>query len=127
MRQGRKFLSLAIAMTFLAIAAMPLATPHAALAAGKSAAANGSTKSRNTLRQFTGYVSSVDKTTLTVEKRGKKPQSRVFAKHDALRTTGGDIEKNAHVTVYYREDGGRSVAHRVVVKQDEDDDSTKDR
>lgn len=127
MRQARQFLSLAIAVLFFAIAAMPLATPRAALAAGKSAVGNGTAKTRNTLRQFTGYVSSVDKTTLTVEKRGKKPQSRVFAKHDGLRTTGGDIEKDAHVTVYYREDGGRSVAHRVVVKQDEDDDSTKDR
>ena len=56
-----------------------------------------------------------DKTTLTVEKRGKKPESRVFTKDAELKTTG-DLEQDARVTVYYREEGGQSVAHRVVVK-----------
>jgi hypothetical protein len=31
-------------------------------------------------------------------------------------TTTGDVGKNARVTVYYRDESGRSVAHRVVVK-----------
>jgi hypothetical protein len=39
----------------------------------------------------------------------------VFTKHAELKTTG-DLEEDAHVTVYYREEGGQSVAHRVVVK-----------
>ncbi len=72
-------------------------------------------RAANTLRQFTGYVSAIDKTSITVEKRGKVPETRVFAKHEELRTTG-DVEKDARVTVYYREEGGQSIAHRVVVK-----------
>jgi hypothetical protein len=50
-----------------------------------------------------------------VEKRGKKPQTRVFSRHAEMKSTG-DLEKDARVTVYYRDEGGRSVAHRVVVK-----------
>jgi len=73
------------------------------------------TRSKNLLRQFTGYVSAIDKSSITVEKRGKKPETRVFTKHDEMRTTG-DVEKDARVTVYYREEGGKSIAHRVVVK-----------
>jgi hypothetical protein len=121
MRQGRQFLALATALALIAGVVTPLAAAHAA---GKTATSTAS-KTRTSYRQFTGYVTAFDKTTLTVEKRGKKPESRVFTKHDALRTTG-DLEKDAHVTVYYREEGGHSVAHRVVVKVDEDD-STKDR
>jgi hypothetical protein len=122
MRQGRQFLSAAVALALFVGAVAPLATAHAA---GKSATSTAS-KTRNSYRQFTGFVTALDKTTLTVEKRGKKPETRVFTKHDALRTTG-DLEKDAHVTVYYREEGGHSVAHRVVVKDDEDTDSTTDR
>jgi hypothetical protein len=122
MRQGRQLLSLAVALALITGAVAPLATAHAA---GKSAAGTAS-KTRNTYRQFTGFVTAFDKTTLTVEKRGKKPETRVFTKHDAFRTTG-DLEKDARVTVYYRDEGGHSVAHRVVVKDDEGDDSTKDR
>ena len=69
----------------------------------------------NALRQFSGYVSAIDQTSITVEKRGKKPETRVFVKLDEMRTTG-DIAKDAHVTVYYHDDGGKAVAHRVVVK-----------
>jgi hypothetical protein len=122
MRQGRQFLSAAVALALFVGAVAPLAAAHAA---GKSATSTAS-KTRNSYRQFTGFVTALDKTTLTVEKRGKKPETRVFTKHDALRTTG-DLEKDAHVTVYYREEGGHSVAHRVVVKDDEDTDSTTDR
>ena len=67
------------------------------------------------LRQFTGYVSAIDKTSITVEKRGKNPEARVFTMHDEMRTTG-DVEKDARVTVYYRDEGGKAIAHRVVVK-----------
>ena len=122
MRQGKQFLSLAIAFALIAIVAAPLKAPRAAEAA-RSAAGASATKSRNTLRQYTGFVTAVDKTSLTVEKRGKKPQTKVFAKHAELRITG-DVEKDAHVTVYYREEGGHSVAHRVVVKEDEDGPTT---
>ena len=72
-------------------------------------------RAANGLKQFTGYVSAVDKSSITVEKRGKKPETRVFEKLDEMKTTG-DVAKDARVTVFYREEGGRSVAHRVVVK-----------
>jgi hypothetical protein len=67
------------------------------------------------LRQFTGWVTASDKSTLTVEKRGKQPRTVVFSKHAELKTTG-DVEKDARVTVYYHDDGGQLTAHRVVVK-----------
>ena len=72
-------------------------------------------KARNAMHQFTGYVTAVDQGTLTVEKRGKKPRTVVFAKHAEMKTTG-DVVKSVRVTVYYRDEGGRSVAHRVIVK-----------
>lgn len=117
MKQGSKPLSLGVALAVGALAMLPLVAPpsgDAQAARGKSVAASES-KSKTGLRQFTGIVTALDKTTLTVEKRGKKPQSRVFTRHAELKTTG-DLEKDAHVTVYYRNDGKQAVAHRVVVK-----------
>ena len=67
------------------------------------------------MRQFTGYVSAIDKQSITVEKRGKSPETRVFTKHDEMSLTG-DVGKDARVTVYYREDGGKAIAHKVVAK-----------
>ena len=86
---------------------------HAAAKAGtKSAAA----KSKGpTSRQFTGYVTALDKTKFTVEKRGKQARTVVFSKHAEMKTTG-DLEKDARVTVYYRDEDGQPTAHRVVVK-----------
>ena len=72
-------------------------------------------RAANTLRQFTGFVSAIDKQSITVEKRGKKPETRVFTKDDAMSSTG-DVEKDARVTVFFREEGGKSIAHKVVVK-----------
>src|SRR5262249_9592714 len=93
------------------------ATPRIDGAAGakQTDAPSRGKRTANTLRQFTGYVSAIDKTSITVEKRGKNPETRVFTKHDEMRTTG-DVEKEARVTVYYRDDGGKAIAHRVVVK-----------
>jgi hypothetical protein len=84
-----------------------LAAPLAHAAPSKSAG--------NALRQFTGIVTSLDKATLTVEKRGKSPRTVVFTRHAEMKTTG-EIDKNARVTVYYRDEGGKSIAHRVVAK-----------
>jgi len=67
------------------------------------------------LRQFSGVVTALDKTTITVEKSGKKPKTMVFVKHAEMRTTG-EIDKAARVTVYYRDEDGHPVAHRVVVR-----------
>lgn len=116
MRQGSKSLAAGVATALWALAMMPLVAPQAmqAGAAGKSAATS-TTKSSGAQRQFTGFVTALDKSTITVEKRGKKPQSRTFARHAELQTDG-DLAKEARVTVYYRDEGGQSIAQRVIVK-----------
>ena len=117
MRQGSKSLAVGIATALWALAMMPLVAPNAmqAGAAGKSTPAASSSKSSKAQRQFTGFVTALDKNTITVEKRGKKPQSRTFARHAELQTDG-DLTKEARVTVYYRDEGGQSIAQRVIVK-----------
>lgn len=119
MKQGWKPLSVGAALVTGVLALMPLVAPASgdAQAARRASAETKTAKAKNGLRQFTGIVTAIDKTTLTVEKRGKKPQSRVFTRHAELKTTG-ELEKDAHVTVYYRTEGGQAVAHRVVVKPD---------
>ena len=120
MRQGWKQMSLGAALALGVLAAQPLVpTQHRdAQAAPRASATKSAAKATNNLRQFSGIVTALDKSTLTVEKRGKNPQSREFTKHAELKTTG-DLEQDARVTVYYREEGGQSVAHRVVVKSKE--------
>jgi hypothetical protein len=127
MKQGWKPLSLGVALAVGALAILPLVAPHTAdaRAARVSSVSKGASKSKNGLRQFTGIVTALDKATLTVEKRGKKPQSRVFTRDAELKITG-ELEKDARVTVYYREAGGQVVAHRVVVKP-EGEGSSSDR
>ena len=116
MQNGWKPLSLGVvfALGVLALSPLAFARHGDAFAAEKSSKSTSAAKSKN-LRQFTGIVTALDKSTLTVEKQGKKPQSRVFTRHAELKTTG-DLEQDARVTVYYREEDGRAVAHRVVVK-----------
>jgi len=106
-----KLRALITAMALMIAAPLPV---HAASAKSPTTT-KSSAKSKNSLRQFTGVVTALDKTSITVEKGGKKPKTMVFEKHAEMRTTG-DVEKDARVTVYYREDGGHTVAHRVVVK-----------
>ena len=93
----------------------PSRVMHRSESPARTEASAGAKKSAAGLRQFTGYVTSMDATTVTVEKRGKKPETRVFTKHDELRTTG-DVAKETRVTVFYRDEGGRSIAHRIVAK-----------
>ena len=113
MRQGWIAVPLAAAL----LCAVPAIGASHALAAPAKGTAAPSTAKKASLRQFTGWVTALDKSTITVEKRGKNPRSMTFVKHDEMRTTG-EIEKDARVTVYYREEGGRAVAHRVVVKSE---------
>ena len=118
MRQGWKIVSLCAALALAAPIAAPIA--HASTAKSTSASKSGVSSSKAkakklSLRQFTGVVTALDKTSITVEKGGKKPKTMVFTKHEEMHTTG-DVVKDARVTVYYREDGGHVVAHRVVVK-----------
>ena len=107
MRQGWK-----LACAAAALALVTAGAPQA-LAAGSGVKSSASGKA--SYRQFTGYVTAIDKSSITVEKRGKTPESRTFVKDASLSTTG-EIEKNAHVTVYYRDKDGQPVAHKVVVK-----------
>ena len=99
----------------LAIALIAALAPVAADAAKAAAKPAATASAKKSLRQYTGWVTALDKTSLTVEKRGQKPESKVFVKHAEMTSTG-DVEKEAKVTVYYRDEGGRPVAHKVVVK-----------
>ena len=45
-------------------------------------------------RQFSGWVTALDKTSLTVEKRGKLAKTLVFFRHAEMKTSG-DLEKDA--------------------------------
>ena len=120
MRQGWKSLSPGVALATCVLAALPLVAPRseAAGAAGKASAAKSEAKAKNGQRQFTGIVTAIDKSTFTVEKRGRKPQTRVFSRHAEIRTEG-DLAKDARVTVHYREQGGQAIAHRVIVKPED--------
>ncbi len=119
MRQGWKSYARGIAFALCALLALSLVAPGAgeAEAAGRSSAVSGEAKAKakEARRQFTGVVTALDKTTITVEKRGKKPQSRVFSRHAETRTEG-DLARDARVTVHYREEGGQAIAERVVVR-----------
>ncbi len=82
MKQGRMVLALGAALALMA-------TPHAAPAAAKpdgtpkAPASAPAAKSRNSLRQFTGYVTALDHASLTVEKRGRSPRTMVFTRDTA--------------------------------------------
>ena len=112
MRQGWVALALVMALALPCVTLRPVVGSAAAATSGEAAV---TTKKSATMRQFTGYVTAVDASKLTVEKRGKKPESKTFTRHADLKATG-EIEKEARVTVYYRDEGGRAVAHKVVVK-----------
>lgn len=115
MKQGRWIASLALA-AMLATVALPAAQAVAAPRKSAASSATASPKKKSyAFRQFTGVVSALDGTSLTVEKTGKQAKTMVFSKHENLKTTG-ELAKDARVTVYYREEGGRPVAHKVVVK-----------
>lgn len=112
MMKNRMFLPFALAALLFATL-MPAAPVHAA--AKKSGAAATSAKKSYAYHQFTGVVTSFDKASFTVEKAGKAPKTMVFSRSAEMKTSG-ELEKDARVTVYYREEGGKTVAHKVVVK-----------
>jgi len=114
MKQGRLLLPLALAAA-LAVAGGPVARVDAAPKKSGEAPAVTTKRKSYAFHQFTGVVTALDKTTLTVEKSGKDTKSLVFTKFTDMKTTG-DLQKDARVTVFYREEGGHPVAHKVVVK-----------
>jgi len=115
MNHGRTWMALALAAT-LAVATQAPAPP--ALAAAKTQARTASeagAAKRKALHQFTGVVTAVDKNTITVEKGGKNAKKMTFER-DAEMRTDGDLARDARVTVYYRDEDGKAVARKVVVK-----------
>jgi hypothetical protein len=112
MKQGRMWITVALS-ALLALSAVTAVRVEAA--PRKSTAASTTKRAGVSLHQFSGVVTALDKSSLTVEKAGKNARTMVFAKHAEMRTTG-DLEKDARVTVWYRDEGGHPVAHKVVVK-----------
>jgi len=109
MRQGWKHAALAALLVAAALApiareagAAPKQTPTARPA-------------RVTLHQFSGVVTAIDKTSLTVEKQGHSPRTMQFVRDEKM-TTQGEVQARSHVTVYYRDENGKPKAHRVVVR-----------
>jgi len=118
MKQGRHWISACALVACMTGAAWVGSVADAAVAhaAAKAAAKAETSKSKGAgTRQFSGWVTALDKTSLTVEKRGKLARTVVFSKHAEMKTVG-DLEKDARVTVYYRDEDGQPTAHRVVVK-----------
>lgn len=113
MKQSRKVFALCVALALVAVTAAAL--PAFAARKAEASATSTSAKAKQATRQFTGVVTALDKTSLTVEKGGKKPSTMVFTRHAEMRTVG-DLEKDTRVTVYYRAEGRETVAVRVVVK-----------
>lgn len=120
MRQGWKFLALCAALATI-VATAPIA--NAARAAKKDVPGAAVEKPvKKSLRQFTGFVTAIEKQNFSVEKRTKKnTRSMSFEKHAEMRVQG-ELVEGAKVTVYYRSDGKQDVAHRVVVKVPPDPD-----
>ena|SRR5881394_492790 len=116
MKHARMLAPLALA----AVVALPVfaADAHAAAKRAAKAASSESQpapRKAATYRQFSGTVVSLDASSITVEKGGKTPKQMVFSRHTAMRSTG-EVAKDARVTVYWRDEAGKPVAHRVVVK-----------
>ena len=119
MKHARMLAPLALAAALVAPALSGAVSPADAAPKRSSQAAVPGHPAKSgraaTYRQFTGTIVALDASSLTVEKGGKTPKQMVFARHAAMRSTG-DVEKDARVTVYWREEAGQPVAHRVVVK-----------
>ena len=116
MRSMRILMAAGVLMACVAGGTITVRAADGAAPAARAAAAPRAAKSAgNATRQFTGWVTAVDNASLTVERRGKQPRTMVFTRH-ARMTTQAEVGKDAHVTVYYRDDGGQLTAHRVIVK-----------
>lgn len=114
MHHGRTWTALGLALALAVSAQAPVAAPAHAASKTAQAGEAGASK-RKALRQFTGTVTAVDKNTITVEKGGKNAKRMTFQR-DAEMRTDGDLARDARVTVYYRDEDGKPVARKVVVK-----------
>ena len=104
--------SLALAALLAAVALAPVA---AAAAPARAASPPAAPRRSAGYHQFTGVITALDKSTITVEKSGRAAKTMVFARDEQMRTQG-ELEKDARVTVWWRDEAGHPVAHRVVVK-----------
>ena len=119
MRQGLRALAacVALAITLGAVAPVVSSVTDVAFAATKSSSSTTATKSTKAkTRQWTGSIVELEESSLTVTKGKKKPQKMTFSRSKATRVQG-DLEEGSRVTVYYRTDGKKAVAHRIVVKE----------
>lgn len=107
-------LGVALALAVLGAGTMP-SLAHAAKRGASGATTTRSAKKTAALHQFSGVVTAVDATSLTVEKGGKAAKTMKFERPAGM-TTQGELARDARVTVFYRDEEGRTVAHRVVVK-----------
>jgi hypothetical protein len=114
MQHARRFAPWILAAAL--VAPLTLSATHAMAAPKRErhTATTSSTK-RAGYHQFSGTVVSIDGSSLTVEKGGKTPKQMVFARAASLRP-GDDLGKDSRVTVFWREEGGKAVAHRVVTR-----------
>lgn len=118
MKHVRMLAPLALAAGFaVALAGFAPVAQAAAKRSSKAAATETQAAPRKAAayHQFTGTVVSLDAASITVEKGGKTPKQMVFTRHSTMRSTG-DVAKDSRVTVYWRDEAGKPVAHRVVVK-----------
>ena len=95
MRQG----GIRAAWTALGIACVLASAAHNAIAAPpKSAPAKSASASstRVAMHQFSGIVTAIDKSSLTVEKQGRSPRTMQFVR-DAKMTTQGEVLVDARV------------------------------
>lgn len=107
MRQSWK--RAALAALFAVCVAAPLAR-----AAASTAKTPGTHPVRITLHQFSGVVTAIDRNSMTVEKHGHSPRTMQFVRDEKM-STQGEVEAQARVTVWYRDEGGKATARRVVV------------
>jgi hypothetical protein len=114
MQHARRFTPLALAALLVAPLALGAARTEAAPKRAPRSSSAASSRSAG-YRQFTGTVVALDASSITVERGGRSPKQMVFERDAGLRSTG-DVEKDARVTVYWRDEAGKQVAHRVVVK-----------
>lgn len=110
MKQGWKRAALAALLVVMALA--PIASEAGAAPPKKNPPARSA---RVALHQFSGVVTAIDKTSLTVEKQGRSPRTMQFVRDEKM-TMQGEVEAQARVTVYYRDEDGKPTAHRVVVR-----------
>lgn len=118
MRQGLRALAACVALAIAFGASAPLVSPvtDVALAAKKAASETKASTQKAKTRQWTGTIVELDDESLTVTKGKKKPRKMTFSRSNATRVQG-DLEEGIRVTVYYRNDGKKAVAHRIVVKE----------